>query len=139
MRWIEQDEGEKIRELHQKWRGDEAGRVDKWAVVEDNDLNIVGIVAKASSTPSVGFIASLVVQPECRRRGIGASLVAHAINAHLTGRPCGALVHRASNLSAGQLYDRLGLNSSLFIALDSMQLARLWKVVVSGFSLPHFK
>ncbi|MHB8217091.1 MAG: GNAT family N-acetyltransferase [Candidatus Sulfotelmatobacter sp.] len=125
VRWACPEELGIVRDFHLAWRGHNPEPVEKWAMAEDPNCGITGVVAQTSSTQDVGFTSSLIVQPPWRRRGIGLSLIAHVLNNHLHSRSCAALVHRADNLPSRQLCDRLRLNSVAFVALESTQVKQL--------------
>jgi GNAT superfamily N-acetyltransferase len=129
VRWAEPLEGTAIHCLHKKWRGDQPDGVDAWAVSNDCEGNIIGIAATAAEARVVGFAAAVVVDPNSRRRGIGASLSAFVLNYQLSKYPLVGLIHRSSNAPARTLYDKLKLNSVDFVMFDAPSLEAAHKMM----------
>ena len=123
-RWAEPNDLKAVHDFFVAWHRDEPSPVEKWAIAQE-DRPIMGIIAQAASTPTVGFLSSLIVDPTKRRRGVGYSLLAYAVNEHVRALGCAALIHRSSNLPSRRLSDRLGLHAMPFVALESPDIARL--------------
>lgn len=105
IRWMSATEFPEIHRFHLWCRGDPPSSVDRWASALDAEEHIIGIVAQVASTSNVGFVSSLLVHPEWRRKGVGSSLMIYALNDHLSSRQYGALIHRAGNLPSQKLCD----------------------------------
>jgi [ribosomal protein S18]-alanine N-acetyltransferase len=94
-----------------QWSGADYEGVDSGAVaiwVAQDDAGIVGFLV-ARSLLGESEILNFAVHPDCRRRGLGSALLAHALewSKHAHDRRL-MLEVRASNVAAQKFYERHG-------------------------------
>ena len=114
-----------LRVCYAQGYGEVADRAEEWWDIVSNDSEFDTDLAIVATEPSgvpagfilcwtAGFVKDLVVRPDLRWRGIGASLLAEAFR-RLAARGCTnvALKVKEENAVARKLYERIGFTASL--------------------------